>query len=75
MREKDGYREQLARIAEVYPNRVALNVQEAAQILGVDRRTVVKLIQSKKLVATNISSGTNKRYIIPVTALARIAAG
>lgn len=75
MREKEGYREQLARIAEVYPNRVALSVSEAAKILGVDKRTVLRLIESKKLVANNISSGDKKRYIIPVTALARIAAG
>lgn len=73
MRELDGYRDQLARLSEIYPNRVALNVNEAAKALGVDRRTVVRLIETKKLTAQDISTKTNKRYIIPLTALARMA--
>lgn len=76
MREKDGYRDQLARLNELYPNRVTLSVSETAKALGIDRRTVVRLIDEKKLVAMNIGErGKNKRYIIPLTAVAKFAVG
>lgn len=76
MREKVGYREQLERIAEIYPNKVTLSVPEAARVLGIDKRTLLVLIQKKQLSAINIANGNkNKRYIIPVTAIARMSAG
>ena len=77
MRDKQGYREQIERLAEIYPNKVMLTVPETASVLGVDKRTVVSLIAKKKLAATDISSSNakNKRYIIPITAIARLAAG
>lgn len=76
MREKVGFREQLERLAEIYPDKVTISVPEAARVLGIDKRTVVALIQKKILPAMNISSGgKNKRYIIPITAIARMAAG
>ena len=76
MREKDGYRDQLAHLNELYPNRVTLSVSETAKALGIDRRTVVRLIDEKKLVAMNIGErGKNKRYIIPLTAVAKFAVG
>lgn len=76
MREKEGYREQIERLAEIYPNKVVLTVPEAASVLGLDVRTVLALIQNKRLVATNISAGKkNKRYVIAVSALARFTVG
>ena len=76
MREKQGYREQLAHLNEMHPGRVALNVSETAKALGIDRRTVLRLIETKRLVATNIAEkGNNRRYIIPITAVARFAVG
>lgn len=76
MRDKIGYREQIERIAEIYPNRVTLTLTEAANVLGIDKRTLTVMIEKKKLVATDVSNGKkNRRYIIPVTALARMAAG
>lgn len=76
MREKDGYRDQLTHLNELYPNRVTLSVSETAKALGIDRRTVVRLIDEKKLVAMNIGErGKNKRYIIPLTAVAKFAVG
>lgn len=76
MREKEGYREQIERLAEIYPGKIALTVIEAANVLGIDKRTVMVLIQRKKLAATDISKGAkNKRYIIPITALAKMTAG
>ena len=51
MRDKIGYREQIERIAEIYPNRVTLTLTEAANVLGIDKRTLTVMIEKKKLVA------------------------
>lgn len=76
MREKQGYREQIERLAEIYPGKITLSLSEAASALGIDKRTVVTMIEKKKLAATDISAGgKNKRYRIPITAVARFAAG
>lgn len=76
MREKEGFRDQIERLSTIYPDKIALSVVETAKVLGVDKRTVLSLIQRKKLVAMDISKGeTNKRYIIPITAIARMVAG
>lgn len=77
MRDKEGYRDQIERLAEIYPNKVALSVSETARVLGIDRRTVVVLIEQRKLAAMDIASkqSKNRRYIIPITAIARMAAG
>lgn len=72
MRVKEGYYEQIERIAEIYPNKVALSVMEVSKVLGIDRRTVLSLIRQKKLAATDVSTGkSNRRYIIPVSAVAK----
>jgi excisionase family DNA binding protein len=76
MRDKQGYREQIERLAEIYPNKITLSLTETASALGIDKRTVLVLIEKKKLPATDISNGSkNKRYIIPITAIARMVAG
>ena len=76
MRDKQGYREQIERLADIYPNKVALSLTEAASALGIDKRTLLVLIDKKKLPATDISNGSrNRRYIISVTAIARMMAG
>ena len=76
MRDKQGYREQFERLAEIYPGKITLSLTEAASALGIDKRTVMVMIDKKKLPATDISTGKkNKRYIIPITAIARFAAG
>lgn len=76
MRVKEGYYEQIERLAEIYPNKITLSLTETASALGIDRRTVLVLIEKKKLAATDISNGSkNKRYIIPITAIARMVAG
>lgn len=78
-REKDGYREQLELILELYPGRVSLTVGEAAKILHCDARAVKAAIMRKvdPLPAQNIakSGAMNKRYMIPVTALAKWSIG
>lgn len=76
MREKVGFRDQIERLSSIYPDKIALSVIEAAKVLGVDKRTVLVLIEKKQLAAMDVSKGEkNKRYIIPITALARMAAG
>lgn len=76
MRDKQGYREQIERLAEIYPGKITLSLTEAASALGIDKRTVMVMIDKKKLPATDVSTGKkNKRYIIPITAIARFAAG
>lgn len=76
MREKEGYREQIERLAEIYPNKVLLTITESAGVLGIDKRTVLALIKKKKLLATNIAAGTkNKRYMIPISAIAKFTVG
>lgn len=76
MREKEFFREQLALINDRYPTKITLTVEETAEVLGVERRAVVRLIERKMLPATNVCKGRkNKVYIIPKTAVARLAAG
>lgn len=76
MRVREGYYEQVERIAEIYPDKAALSVSETAKVLGIDRRTVMSLIHSRKLSATDVSTGkSNRRYIIAVSAIAKFTAG
>lgn len=77
-REKANYREQLALINDLYPDKITLTVPEAAQVLGVDRRTVRAMIERKcnPLPAQIVGKTNNKiRYLIPKTAVARFSAG
>lgn len=73
--EKQGYREQLEVLLKMFPNRTALNVQEVAKVMNCNERTVKAAIERRKdpLPARNIaqSSAQRKRYLIPITALAR----
>lgn len=76
MRVREGYYEQIERISEIYPDKVALSVSETAKVLGIDRRTVVSLIRQRKLTATDVSMGkSNSRYIIPVSSVAKFSVG
>lgn len=74
MKEKEGYREQLERLAEIYPNKITLTIPETAKALGIDKRTVLNFIKTKKLSALNISNGKErKRYVIPLSSVAKIS--
>ena len=77
-REAEGYRDTLALLSERYPARTALTVGEVAEVLGVHPQTVIAAINRKKnpLPAQNISAGfKNKKYVIPIPALARWQCG
>ena len=71
MREKEMYRDNLMEIREAYPDKRCLTVQEVAEWLCIDRRSVTKLIEEKKLPAANIATGTNKSYRVSIESLAR----
>ena len=63
-REPDGYRETMALIREIYPDRAALTRTETARLLGCSERTV-----QRKTELPCVAMGQTVRY--PVDALAR----
>ena len=73
-REKVDFRANIANIREAFPGVGALSVEQAAQWLGVNRRTIVGMIERRvnPLPAANVSLGKkNKVYRVSVEALAR----
>ena len=73
MREKQDYREVLADIKLDFGNIKMLTVNQAAEFLQCDPRTIKDLIEeSRKLTAVDIATtGVNKQYRIPAASLAR----
>ena len=63
-REKEGYRDQLERLIELYPGRDTLTINETCQLLGVSR---YRLMRDKAMPIKTIG----KSYKIPIVALAR----
>ena len=63
-REFEGYRETVAMIREIFPDRIALTRTETAKILGCSERTV-----QRKTEIPCVAMGQTVRY--PVDALAR----
>ena len=63
-RETEGYRETMALIREIFPDRVALTRAEAARILGCSERTM-----QRRTEIPCVAMGQTVRY--PVDALAR----
>ena len=67
-----------ARINEKYPDRAFLKPNEAAELMGLNIKTVIAAIERKynPLPARNISNGIkNKSYIIPITELCKWGCG
>lgn len=53
-----------------------LTVDEAAEVLGVSRRTITRMVETKRLKAQNIGFGKERKYYrIPNTELLRIKDG
>ena len=72
MREKQDYREVLADIKLDFGDIKMLTVNQAAELLQCDPRTIKALIESRKLTAVDIATtGVNKVYRIPAASLAR----
>jgi len=66
MREPDGYREQLEHLAERYPGKEVLTIQEVTSLFGCHRQT---LLADKTFPAKRICN--KGKYYIPVVGLAR----
>lgn len=66
MREPNGYRDQLERLAELFPGKEFLTIQEVCKILGCHRQT---LLADKTFPAKQI--GGKGKYYIPIVGLAR----
>ena len=74
MREKEGYRDNLALICEAFPGKKMLTVEEVADYLGYHRQTITSLIESGKLVAVDIGTGRYSHYRVPIREVARLSA-
>lgn len=70
-REKEGFRDQLARLDELFPGRETLKIEEAAKMLGLYRGTLLndKTFPARKVGEANKPYGGT--YIVPKVALAR----
>lgn len=70
MREKEGYRENMGMILELFPGRVSITPKEAATIMDVNVKTIYSAISRVKnpLPAVSMSA---KKIIIPIAAFAR----
>ena len=62
-REKEGYRDNLARIDAAYPDKELLSLAEVSRYLGVHRETAGKLLKGKMLPGNKISKVTLARAI------------
>jgi excisionase family DNA binding protein len=71
-KEKNGYRENIAILNEMFPGRNGLGVNEAAAYLGVDRRTVLRLITKNILPAIDVGCGKYKVYRVSKYDLAKL---
>lgn len=63
-REKEGFRDQYQILAERFQGREAITLSESCQILGLDRKA---LLRTTDFPARKVG----KRYIVPLAALAR----
>jgi excisionase family DNA binding protein len=66
--EKLLYRSNLELIRRMYPDRITLTVDETATLLGLDRKTVYKMVHEGRLANQNIGQ---KKILIGIPALAR----
>ena len=70
-REKEGFREQLARLDEQFPGRETVNMVEASKITGLHRQTLLsdRTFPARKI--GKLASEYGGAYIVPKVALAR----
>lgn len=67
--EKEGYRESLNMLMEMYPGRVALSVKEVAQITDSNVSTIYDA--TKRVKKPLPSKKLGGKVVIPITSLAR----
>ena len=56
MREKPGYRDNLERLNELFPNCEAFNATQIAMIWGVDQKTAIKATRDARIPGTKLVS-------------------
>lgn len=64
MREREGYRETLQFLKEQFPNKAAIGMSEASDLLGTHRQT---LLSTKGFPFQKVGN----KYLVPIVALAR----
>ena len=64
MREKQSYRDNLARLNEVVPYGELLNVAQVAQVLGVSRDTAAKMTFAYRIPGTRLISKASLARLI-----------
>lgn len=71
-REKEGFREQLARLDELFPEKEILSMNEVCKMLRADRHTLLRdrTFPVKKVGGTP-GKEFNGRYLVPKVGLAR----
>lgn len=74
MREKQGYREALEQVGEAFPGKKMLTIENVASFLNCNRKSVLALIESRKLNGIDIGMGAYKIYRISVKDLANFLA-
>lgn len=72
--EKAGYRDQLALLREIFPDRITLSPTEVARALGWDVRTVRAAID-RKVNPIPSQKQSPARVTVPITGLARWLCG
>lgn len=67
-KEKEGFREQLERLCELFPERETISMPEACKVVGLCRDT---LLQDKTFPAKKPGDRRNGKIVVPLVALAR----
>lgn len=67
-REKEGFRDQLERLSSKFPGVEAIGMNEAAELIGVQKRT---LLNDKTFPAKKLGKSKTSKYIVPLVSLAR----
>ena len=65
--EKSNYRHNLELIQTKYPDKMVLSADEVAKLVGLDRKTVYRMIHDGRIKTINLSVGVKR---IPITELA-----
>lgn len=67
-KEKEGFREQLTRLSEKFPDRETISIKEACGVVGLCRDT---LLADRTFPAIKSGNRKNGKIVVPIVALAR----
>ncbi len=69
--EKQGYREMLEHLKEMFPGRIAITPKEVASVTGIPLNSVYNSMRRAKNPLPSKKLGEKNRLVIPITQLAR----